>query len=185
MELTTGLPCTHFRPASMISHFELSIITGTLAISGSVAARLRKRTIAASLSSMPSSILMSIICAPFPTCWRAISSAVSKSPSVISLRNLAEPVTLVRSPTLMKGISSVLVKGSNPDRRMSGAASGMARGLSFAAAVAIASICSGVVPQQPPRILTNPASANSPTITAISSASWSYSPNSLGRPAFG
>ena len=37
IELTTGLPCTHLSPASMTDHFELSIISGTRAISGSVA----------------------------------------------------------------------------------------------------------------------------------------------------
>ena len=37
IELTTDLPCTHFRPASMTDHLELSTITGTRAISGSVA----------------------------------------------------------------------------------------------------------------------------------------------------
>ena len=36
---------------------------------------------------------------------------------MISLRNLAEPVTLVRSPTLTKGISGVSVNDSRPDSR--------------------------------------------------------------------
>ena len=35
IELTIALPCTHFRPASMTLHFELSIITGTREMSGS------------------------------------------------------------------------------------------------------------------------------------------------------
>ena len=75
MELTTALPCTHFRPASITVHLEESIMTGTRAMSGSAAIRFRKRTIAASESSMPSSMLMSITCAPLATCWRATSSA--------------------------------------------------------------------------------------------------------------
>ena len=37
IELTTGLPCTHFRPARITDHFELSTMIGTRAISGSVA----------------------------------------------------------------------------------------------------------------------------------------------------
>ena len=37
IELTTGFPCTHFSPASMTDHLELSIMMGTRAISGSVA----------------------------------------------------------------------------------------------------------------------------------------------------
>jgi len=46
-------------------------------VSGSDAIRLRKRVIAASASSIASSMLTSMICAPASTCWRAISSAVS------------------------------------------------------------------------------------------------------------
>ena len=48
IELTTGLPCTHFRPASITANFEESTITGTRAMSGSAATRLRNVTIAAS-----------------------------------------------------------------------------------------------------------------------------------------
>ena len=70
-----ALPCTHLRPASITVHLDESIITGTRAISGSAATRFRKRTIAASESSMPSSMLTSITCAPLVTCWRATSSA--------------------------------------------------------------------------------------------------------------
>ena len=77
MELTIDLPCTHFRPASITDHFEESIMTGTRAISGSPAIKLRSFTIAACESSMPSSMLTSMICAPFATCWRAISTAAA------------------------------------------------------------------------------------------------------------
>ena len=76
IELTIGLPCTHLRPASMTSHLEESTMTGTREMSGSVATRLMKRSIAATPSIMPSSMLMSITCAPASTCWRATSSAV-------------------------------------------------------------------------------------------------------------
>ena len=69
------LPCRHLRPASITVHFDESIMIGTRAMSGSAATRFRKRTIAASESSMPSSMLMSMICAPLATCWRATSSA--------------------------------------------------------------------------------------------------------------
>ncbi len=59
----------------MTDHFEESIMIGTRATSGSAATRFRKRTIAASESSMPSSMLMSMTCAPLATCCRATSSA--------------------------------------------------------------------------------------------------------------
>ena len=67
IELTTGLPCTHCRPASITSHLELSIMIGTRAMSGSAASRFRYSTIAAFESIRPSSMLMSMIWAPFST----------------------------------------------------------------------------------------------------------------------
>ena len=77
MELTMPLPCTHFRPASITDHFDESIMTGTRAISGSPAIRLKNFTMAACESSMPSSMFTSMICAPFATCWRATSTAAA------------------------------------------------------------------------------------------------------------
>ena len=77
IELTIGLPDTHLRPASITLHFELSIITGTRAMSGSAAMRFRKVVIACSLSSRASSMLTSMICAPFSTWSRATSTAAS------------------------------------------------------------------------------------------------------------
>ena len=41
IELTMHLPWTHFRPASMMPNLDESIITGTRAMSGSAATRLR------------------------------------------------------------------------------------------------------------------------------------------------
>ena len=77
IELTIALPCTHFRPASITVHLELSIITGTREMSGSEAMRLRNVAIAFSESSRPSSMLTSMICAPFSTCSRAIDNAAA------------------------------------------------------------------------------------------------------------
>jgi hypothetical protein len=56
---------------------ELSIITGTRAMSGSAAIRLRKVTMARCESSRPSSILMSITEAPASTCCRATDRAAA------------------------------------------------------------------------------------------------------------
>ena len=72
IELTMPLPCTHLRPASMIDHLELSIITGTREMSGSDAISLRKVDMAFSPSSRPSSMLTSMTWAPLSTCSRAI-----------------------------------------------------------------------------------------------------------------
>ncbi|EXI78389.1 MAG: hypothetical protein AW12_03038 [Candidatus Accumulibacter sp. BA-94] len=62
------LPWMHFSPVSMTSHFDESIMIGTREMSGSLAISLRKRSIAARESSIASSMLMSITCAPFSTC---------------------------------------------------------------------------------------------------------------------
>ncbi len=76
IELTTGLPCTHLSPASITSHLEESTMIGTRQMSGSLATSLTKRSIAATPSIIPSSMLTSMTCAPDSTCWRATSSAV-------------------------------------------------------------------------------------------------------------
>ncbi len=118
------LPWMHFSPASITSHFDESIMMGTRAISGSPAIRFRKRTIAALLSSMASSMLMSMIWAPFSTCWRATASACSKSPLRIMRAKAFEPVTLVRSPMLTNRLPAPMLTGSRPDSRIEGAAGG-------------------------------------------------------------
>jgi hypothetical protein len=101
IELTMPLPCRHFSPASMTSHFEESTMKGTLATSGSLASNCRKRVMAATPSIMPSSMQMSRTLAPFSTCCRATLTASSYLPSLISLANFGEPATLVRSPIMM------------------------------------------------------------------------------------
>ena len=93
---------------------------GTRAISGSPAISFRKRTIAALLSSIASSMLMSMICAPFSTCWRATASASSKSPFRIMRAKAFEPVTLVRSPMLTNSEPASIATGSRPDKRHRG-----------------------------------------------------------------
>ena len=60
MEFTTPLPCTHFNPCSMTLHFDESIMMGTRLMSGSEATRFKNRVMAASESSMPSSMFTSI-----------------------------------------------------------------------------------------------------------------------------
>ena len=68
MEFAMPLPCSIFRPASMISHFEESTMNGTFATSGSVCSRLRNFVIVGTPSMRPSSMQMSITFAPFSTC---------------------------------------------------------------------------------------------------------------------
>ena len=59
------------------------------------------------------------------------------------------------------------------------------RGGTFFTASAIARMCAGVVPQQPPTMFTRPLRANSSSSPAVSQACSSYSPKAFGSPAFG
>ena len=96
-----------------------------------------------------------------------------------------EPVTLVRSPMMVKLLSGRISSISSPeyrDRRGGGAG---VRGGCFHTASAIALMCAGVVPQQPPTTFSQPSRANSPSTAAIDSGVSSNPPRALGRPALG
>ena len=67
-------------------------------------------------------------------------------------------------------VSGRMLRGSRPDNRQIGATAGIARGGSPPTASAIARMCAGVVPQQPPMMFTSPERANSPTSADIVSA---------------
>src|SRR5687768_14717682 len=113
-------------------------------------------------------------------------------PLVISRANRFEPVTLVRSPIIVKLLSGRIVSASRPERRVNPLGFGIwdlgfdtdRGGRSFTAS-AIARMWSGVVPQQPPSTLTNTDSAQSRSMPAVSGGISSYWPNALGRPALG
>ena len=124
-----------------------------------------------------------------PRTWSTATSAASGyCPPSISRRNRAEPVTLVRSPTTTKPVSAPTTNGSSPLNRgspSSGDRSGTSRGGRSRTRSAMARTCSGVVPQQPPRTLARPASANSPRMRLVISGISSYPPNAFGSPAFG
>ena len=78
---------------------------------------------------------------------------------LISLRKRAEPVTLVRSPIIWKLESGRISSGSSPLKRVTGRSRCAAAGIAAAhppTASAMARMCSGVVPQQPPTMLTSP-----------------------------
>ena len=123
------LPWTQRKPASSTVHLDESIMIGTRLMSGSEAIRLRKSTMSFSESSMPSSMQISMIWAPFSTCCLAMASAASRfCSSLTSFRNCGEPATLVRSPTFTKFTSLVMLNGSRPLRRQIFFRSGICRG---------------------------------------------------------
>ena len=169
----------------MTDHRELSTMIGTRAISGSVATMFRNVVMAASESSIASSMFTSMMFAPLRTCSVATSSAVVRSPEAIRSAKRREPVTLVRSPIIVKFESGRRTSGSRPASRVCSSGGGTSRGALPSAAAAMARMWSGVVPQQPPIMFTNPLAANSPSSRAVSAGRSSYSPITLGRPAFG
>ena len=114
MEFTMHLPCTHFKPASMISNLELSIMIGMRAISGSLCNKFKKVVMAFTPSSKASSMFTSRICAPLSTCCLATDNASSYLFSLIRRANFFDPVTLVLSPTFTKLVSGLITSGSNP-----------------------------------------------------------------------
>ena len=118
---------------------------------------------------MPSSILMSMICAPFSTCCFATCNAFSKSFCKISFLNCAEPVTLVRSPTFTKLMLGEMTNGSKPESLVKAGSVGTTLACSVLTLAAMALICSGVVPQQPPTMFNRPERANSCNCSAINS----------------
>ena len=123
--------------------------------------------------------------APPRTCSRATSTAPWSSPPSMSRRNRRDPVTLVRSPIITNPVSGPIAKVSRPLKRVRGGSAGSGRGVIPDTAVAICVMWAGVVPQQPPTMLTSPAPANSASSREVSSGVWSYPPKALGRPAFG
>ena len=162
-------PWAHLRPASITDHLELSIMIGTLARSGSEAMRLRKRVIEPSESSRAASKLMSITLAPLSTCCRAMERASSKFSSRTSRRKRGEPVMLVLSPTITRGaLWPSSLRGSRPLSRVAAAVFGSSRGAQALTLSAMARICSGVVPQQPPTMLSSPSPARPPRALLVS-----------------
>ncbi len=82
----------------------------------------------------------------------------------------ADPVTFVRSPIMRKFESGRSVSGSRPLQCARPSGAGGVRGGSGRTASAIARMCSGVVPQQPPTKFTRFDSANSRSNAAVSAA---------------
>jgi len=75
---------------------------------------------------------------------------------MINLEKPGDPVTFVRSPMFTKSVSSPILSGSRPARRVRCSIVGTCRGGRPLSASAIALIWAGVVPQQPPATLMKP-----------------------------
>ena len=87
------------------------------------------------------------------------------------MANAREPVTLVRSPTLTKTLPGCgMTTGSRPDSLVSRGTAGMTRGVAAWTVWLIARTWAGVVPQQPPTMLTRPSAANARSADEVSAA---------------
>src|ERR1019366_2293999 len=105
----------------------------------------------------------------------------------MSCANLGEPATFVRSPMLRKFVCGRTVNASSPLRRKYGSTVGTLRGGKFFTASAIALMCDGVVPQQPPTMLSQPFCAHSLNCGANDSgvSGKPVGNSGFGRPALG
>src|SRR5512147_360061 len=105
----------------------------------------------------------------------------------MSFEKAGDPVTLVRSPMFTKLESGRIVTASRPLRRVKGSIVGIILGARPRTASAINLIWAGVVPQQPPTILSHPFSAHSRSWGArLSGVSGEpVGSNGFGNPAFG
>ena len=161
IELTMPRPRRCFMPSVIASQLLESIMTGTVDVTLSEASASRKRAISRGASSMASSTFTSITAAPALTCARAMSMASSIWFSFISRRNLRLPATLQRSPILTKScpVGGMSVS-CNPARSIWPSACGISRVDACEASAARARMWSGVVPQQPPTMLSSRASSS-------------------------
>ena len=125
-----------------------------------------------------------MICAPFLIWARAISAAASQSPAATSRLNLRLPSTFVRSPTRTGRLSTSASMSSIPENRVFEWIAGR-RGFLPSAAAAMARMWAGVVPQQPPTMLTQPSCMKWPSSREIDSGVSEYWPSTSGSPAFG
>ena len=177
IEFTTPRPWSCRSPASMTDHFELSTMTGTAAMSGSEPSRRRNRVIAATPSSIASSMFTSSITAPFATWSRAIATA-SSSPSCAPFAGRRHQAREPARPGHVRPLAHVDEQPArHRDRRAAPGPTGgstapapdTTRGGTPATAAAIAAVCSGVDPQHEPAMLRSPARAHSPRAAAICS----------------
>ena len=186
IEFTIPCPCKWQRPTETTSQEEESIITGTDAATASDTKASRKRAISAGASSMASSTFTSTTCAPANIWLRAMSTASSIFPSLMSLKNLRLPATLHRSPTLKRESGYCgTVTASRPERCMPPSSQGMGRDGDTCANSAIALIWHGVVPQHPPTIFNLPAANTEASDSAMDCGVQSYWPSLSGNPALG
>ena len=162
IELATPLPCRHLSPASSAEKRELSTMIGSRAISGSVAIRLRNVVIACSASSRSASMFdVEEVRAAAHLLERDVDRA-------LEVARLDQPPEARRAGDV-RPLADDDEARVRPDHERLETAEARARApragttprrASPSTDLAICATCSGVVPQQPPTMLTSPSSAN-------------------------
>ncbi len=130
---------------------------------------------------------MSRTAASFCSCCTAISQTMPRLPSRSVSCSFFFPVGLIRSPIIVNGPSSLISLWLRSDARNLFRSVFTGRSGTSASFSAIARICSGVVPQQPPNMRA-PAPASFAMDSANSCGCISYCvlpPDNFGIPAFG
>ena len=109
----------------------------------------------------------SSVCAP-PSTWpRAIGTRSSRRSSSTSCLTLREPWVFTRSPMIIGDGSCRSVVAVMPLETDHGPRPDLAAGSRRPIAATMARMCSGVVPQQPPTILTPFSATKSRSVSAI------------------
>ena len=156
--MTTPLPWTHLSPASITDHLEESTITGTRLMSGSAAMSWRNVTIAACGVEHPLvHVHVDHLGAALHLLARDLERRPRSRPSRMSLRELARAGDVGPLADVDEELSGPMVSGSSPLSRSRGSGRGaLAAARRPRTASAIARMCAGVVPQQPPTMFTSP-----------------------------
>ena len=166
IEFTTHLPCTHFKPASITSHFERVDHDRHARDIRLGRDQIQERAIAAFESSIASSMLMSIICAPFSTCWRATRQRGSRNRrpgSACAKRRRSGDIGALADVDEQRVVADVERLETATSAVRCSIVRQFARRQAFHRLARWRWICAGVVPQQPPAILMNPLRAKSST----------------------
>ena len=185
IEFTTGLPCTHFRPASITVNFEEVHHDGDAGDVGLGGDEVEERHhrgfgIQQALVHVDVDDLGAVL--DLVARHRQRCGVIAGGDQFAEFRRAGDVGALADVDKRDRGRQFERLEAGEPQARLD---HGNVRGLCGATAAAIAAIWSGVVPQQPPTMLTRPAAANSPISPAMNSGLSSYWPNSLGRPALG
>ena len=162
IELTTALPCTHLSPASITDHFDESIITGTRAMSGSRGDEIQEAHHRRLRIEHP---LVHVDVDHLRAADDLLARDVERGGVVAGLDQLAElrragDVRALADVDEQRLLVDVRAARARPGGTSTGTL-GIGAARTCSAPSRISRMCSGVVPQQPPTMLTKPEARDS------------------------